>query len=546
MVEANRSPRRLLRRLSRLILIGLPALLGLVLIGVALSLSGRSGSISLPQELQTLRGETATLLSTLDGANRLRVSEEELSRLGAAALRELAEDSGEAFSLLGFGATTETNRITTDLAFRLILPGAPPIIGRIETTASFGFDMESRNDTLLLTPTRLRLGRLPLPPAILAAAYRRAVPAGTLRQSPVQLSDGAFALSLDFLNAELPPEVRVIGVSAVPEGMELLLQVDADRVLTLLSDSAPLLGRILPELESVLSEEGVDTDLEQLIAQVTAPEGSAETPEPAAVVSYLENEVEVLFDQTLFVPEIGEDLYVRSSVRTGPGSATELLLRDRSVLRISEETQFELQGLPKGPNDGTQLRLVSGGLRAKVNKMIDGDARFALRAGSATLGVRGTDIFVQIEPEGDLRVSVLAGSVGVTPEGGEETVIEANQELSVPLGSLAEDPRRPLELSALKPKRRAEIEATVGIAASPDDQDRLREQYRLASVLAELRKLGATVMAMTPDEQQRLGANLQQRIDMEWAREEFARLMANPQFSELMNSFGIDELPLRE
>ncbi len=545
MAEGNRSPRRLVRRLGRLVLIGLPALLGLVLIGIALAVSGKIGSIALPQELGTLQSEATALLSTVEGASRLRISEEELSRLGAAALLEGATNSGGSLTVLGFEAIAESGRLKGNFAFRALLPGGLPV-GRVQTTASIGFDVASSEEALLLTPNRLRLGRLPLPPSFLVAAYGRAASRGLLRDSPVQLADNSFAIPLDLLNKSLPPVARVSGVAVVPGGLDLFVHVDSATAMTFLSNSAPLLNHVLPGLGDALSEEGLTADFERLLEAVTTPEDSSETPEPAAVVSYLENEVQVLFEAESFVPELGEDLYARSSVRTGRSSATELLLRDRSVVRVSEETQFELRSLPGGTGEGTELQLTAGSLRAKVNKVIEGDARFTLRTNSAVLGVRGTDLFVQLEPEGDLTLAVLEGSVGITPEGGEETVVEAGRELSVGVDELAESPQRPLETRGMEPRRREEIEQTLSMTASPDDQNQLREQYRLASIIEELRRVGATVMTMTPEAQERLARSLQQRIDMEWARQEFDRLMGDSQFAELMDAFGIDELLLTE
>lgn len=401
MSEGNDSPRRHLRRLRRLILIGLPALLGLLLIGAALAISDKGDSLPMPQGLGSLREEVTRVLSTAEGASRLRIDEASLTRLGAAALKETTESSDGSFEVLGFAAGADAGYLSGNLAFELALPGTMLARG-LRTTAALGLAVESGENALLLTPTKLRLGRLPLPPFIVAATYQRIVPQDAPGRSAVQLTKGTFAVPFDLLNQSIPKLVALTSVQAVSEGVDLFFEADSATALSLLTESAPLLNRILPALATVLSESGIDVEqeVEELLVVAAAPEGPEVAPLPTALVSYLQNEVEVLFEDSRFVPEIGEDLFAPSSVQTGSRSATELLLRDRSVVRIAEETQFELTILPSKSSGSTEINLQSGSLRAKVNKIVSDEDRFSLRVGSAILGVRGTDLFVRIEPEG--------------------------------------------------------------------------------------------------------------------------------------------------
>ena len=543
METRNRSPKRRPRRLRRLLVVVPVAILGLLVVGAALAIFGDTNALKTPQGVGALEEELARALSSAEGASRLRLSEESLSRIGAAALKEVGDSTGGSFTSLGFHAEAERDYLAASVAFEMRLPGAP-LKRAVRTTASVGLRVESVAGEVLLTPQKFWVGRLPLPAGVLASVYDRFSAHLTASEAPIRFKRGDLVVPIELINQEIPRVVAVKSVHAVPAGVDLILEADMAMLTALLAEGAPIMAHMLPVLSRELKEQGLnlETEVEELLAAASEPLPAPADPLPTALVCYLENEVWVRSEIGRFVPELGEDLFAPSAVRTGASSATELLLRDKSVLRVSEETEFELATLPEGTERSTEILLHSGALRAKVNKLVTGEARFTVRTDGAILGVRGTDLFVSVEPDGALQVAVLEGSVAVEQNGAQALLLEANQEVEVSRDAITAGTTETLEPTPLKPARRREIEAAANFTASLGMEGHLREQYRLAMILSRVRRIGTELMAMEPEKQRSLAERLRRNVDMNWAEAEFRRLMQIPEFEELMAAFGVQRI----
>ncbi len=128
---------------------------------------------------------------------------------------------------------------------------------------------------------------------------------------------------------------------------------------------------------------------------------------------------------------IGTRLLPGDVLQTGPKTQAEILLQPRGArLRLSENTVLSIHGLS---DQSTDLELLYGRLRSKVEKLAARGNPFELRASGIVAGVRGTDFgcdYVAAKPGAKALVVVYCfeGAIQVTTEVKSEAGKEAEQE----------------------------------------------------------------------------------------------------------------------
>lgn len=164
---------------------------------------------------------------------------------------------------------------------------------------------------------------------------------------------------------------------------------------------------------------------------------------------------------------LAPDMELRNGdvVRTGEGARAYLLLAEGSRVKLGESARF---GLHSRSLDGRKvfraaLDVAAGAFRyttGLVGKTRPRD--LAIRVGTATIGIRGTDVWGRTNAEGDL-VALIEGRIEIT-RGGELTeMTQAMQYYDAPRGKAAEV--KPLAPEVLKTlARQTEIEAGDGAA----------------------------------------------------------------------------------
>ena len=103
-------------------------------------------------------------------------------------------------------------------------------------------------------------------------------------------------------------------------------------------------------------------------------------------------------------------------VRTRSRSSVVIRQDDGTVIKLrpNSKAMISLAGATKtarGEVRVTQVKLDSGSVIAKVNKLLQRDSRFEIETPTATSFVRGTEFRVKVEDQGGTRLEVLEGAV---------------------------------------------------------------------------------------------------------------------------------------
>jgi tetratricopeptide (TPR) repeat protein len=136
-----------------------------------------------------------------------------------------------------------------------------------------------------------------------------------------------------------------------------------------------------------------------------------------------------------------QQLNAGATVRTGPFGQVALLLRDNTQVRVNQNSELRVQAVDTGTT--TSLELKEGQIWAQAKRALRSVAgtvaatrpAVQVTTPTSTIGIRGTDWDVRLDPDGATTLTVLSGVV----------------ELSNPLGTIMVSPNEQARSEAGKP-----------------------------------------------------------------------------------------------
>ncbi len=174
----------------------------------------------------------------------------------------------------------------------------------------------------------------------------------------------------------------------------------------------------------------------------------------------------------------GMELQSGDVLRTGPGARAYLLLAEGSRVKLGEAARFTFHSQSLRPEKSFRgaLDIVTGAFRfttAKLKKALPRDV--AIRVGTATIGIRGTDIWGKTDKDGDL-VALLEGRIEISRAGQTTELAQPMTYFDAPTGKAAAVKTLDLE-TLVKLARQTEIMAGDGAA-------RARGKWRVLAATA--------------------------------------------------------------
>ncbi len=163
----------------------------------------------------------------------------------------------------------------------------------------------------------------------------------------------------------------------------------------------------------------------------------------------------------------GMELQSGDLVRTGDGARAYLMLAEGSRVKLGESARFSLHTRSTQPQKSFRgaLDVLTGAFRfttAKLKKSVSRDV--AIRVGTATVGIRGTDVWGKTDKDGDL-VALLEGRIEITRAGQTIEMSQAMSYFDAPTGKAAEV--KPLDLETFaRLARQTDIIAGDGAAGT--------------------------------------------------------------------------------
>jgi hypothetical protein len=197
----------------------------------------------------------------------------------------------------------------------------------------------------------------------------------------------------------------------------------------------------------------------------------------------------------------GMELKSGDVLRTGPGARAYLMLAEGSRVKLGESARFSLHTRSLQPEKTFRgaLDVLAGAFRFTTSKLKKTLPReVAIRVGTATIGIRGTDLWGRTNADGDL-VALIEGRIEITRAGQATELAQSMTYYDAPTGKAAEV--KPLDLETfVKLTRQTEIlegdgaarakgkwRVLAGAAANEEAALELYDQIRDAGFAARIR-----------------------------------------------------------
>jgi len=197
----------------------------------------------------------------------------------------------------------------------------------------------------------------------------------------------------------------------------------------------------------------------------------------------------------------GMELKSGDVLRTGPGARAYLLLAEGSRVKLGEAARFTLHSRSLQPEKVFRgaLDILAGAFRfttSKLKKTLPRDV--AIRVGTATIGIRGTDLWGRTNADGDL-VALIEGRIEITRAGQATDLGQPMTYYDAPIGKAAEvkvlDPETFVKLTRqteILPgdgvsRAKGKWRVSAGSAASEEAALELYDQVREAGFAARIR-----------------------------------------------------------
>ena len=135
----------------------------------------------------------------------------------------------------------------------------------------------------------------------------------------------------------------------------------------------------------------------------------------------------------------GMELASGDVLRTGPGARAWLMLAEGSRVKLGEGAQFAFHARSVRPQKFFRgaLDVLAGAFRFTTGKLNKTQAReVAIRVGTTTIGIRGTDLWGRTNSDGDL-VALLEGRIEITRAGQTTELAQPMTYFDAPRGEAA-------------------------------------------------------------------------------------------------------------
>lgn len=161
--------------------------------------------------------------------------------------------------------------------------------------------------------------------------------------------------------------------------------------------------------------------------------GAVDADYIAGNVARIQGQAVAMQDASPRVLKPGDPVYIGDVLSTGEGARLEIRMIDDGLFTLSEKTVFVVIDYTFDGGGNAATRLMSGALKAVSGKLAKLETRpFRLQTEVATIGIRGTTIWVGDMPDGNLHVGLWSeGHVIVDNRAGRSEITNRGDGISV-------------------------------------------------------------------------------------------------------------------
>lgn len=157
------------------------------------------------------------------------------------------------------------------------------------------------------------------------------------------------------------------------------------------------------------------TVLVALVMAVTFAVSDAAPKAPAGKITYMKGTVEAFSGGAWAKLKKGDSVYGGQMIRTLRKSRVEIVLADKSVIRLGSKSKVKLkEAMFKAGTTQFSAKMFRGKAYAMASKLVGGDSKFEVTTSNAVAGVRGTTFRIDAKRDKSTVVRVYTGAVAVS------------------------------------------------------------------------------------------------------------------------------------
>ena len=174
----------------------------------------------------------------------------------------------------------------------------------------------------------------------------------------------------------------------------------------------------------------------------------------------------------------GDDVFMNDEVETGDATRAQVLLRDESVFSLAPASKIVFDEFVYDPTVGEgslQANLMKGGLRFVSGQLSRNQPEnIKIKAGKATVGIRGTEIMAKHGTQGTTFV-LLSGEMEIATDSGTQIINRPGFGIDVTsegmLGSVRQVPLAEINAILAPPPKKQESQSAEGESTSDDAEE---------------------------------------------------------------------------
>ena len=124
---------------------------------------------------------------------------------------------------------------------------------------------------------------------------------------------------------------------------------------------------------------------------------------------------------------VGTEVSEGDIIATGPSAYVKLILTDSSIVKLNQNTQFDVRVTKPEETKGTIFDVKIGQMFMKVFKEKDVAKKFVINTPTSVCAVRGTEIDINVDQAGAATYTLYSGNVDISNDQGTVQLTEGNQ-----------------------------------------------------------------------------------------------------------------------
>ncbi|MFN3603690.1 MAG: FecR domain-containing protein [Leptonema sp. (in: bacteria)] len=149
--------------------------------------------------------------------------------------------------------------------------------------------------------------------------------------------------------------------------------------------------------------------------------------QPVAKIQFVKGQVKVERDKILAEAKINDLLQTKDILITEKDSSIDIILKDKGIIRINENTRIEIRSLT---SDNIEIYQDRGSVISHLKKLKESE-NYSIITPTSIAAVRGTSFITKVISENKTNIALIEGKIEIKNQKGDTIVLDQAGEINV-------------------------------------------------------------------------------------------------------------------